>query len=468
MQTIINPLVVSVGPTSETIITPVPMTHHGGGVKKVIAVVAAIAIPIAAPAIASAIAGSAVLGATVSAAMATTAGAVVSSAIVGAGLGAITAKVTGGDVKAGAISGLIGGGIGGYASASKPGMFGNAATPAANTSTTASTLSGGNTATAGNTTTVAGGEVVNASFTPGGAEASLSNTAMTGSTVASSGADAAASLSGSTGFLDTMKTGLSSAGQMIADRLTNPDTLANAVLQVGGAVAAEAIVGTPDTSPETQQAIEEYKKELTALKARDEDAFNAKMDAAKQYMVQAGYYDPQYFGLQSANRAAIAEGRKLREFERKAGLKQGGVSAGDRRRAALSGGANVQSAFDRGFISGVDLQNKAMSTGVGLIPNAPTGAASAQLGLANFYAGQDSAAQRAADAKKANIQKFFGAFSSQSGLTDAERAARAKKSSAGLNTGNMPSLDQKKNNIPDPFVIDPDKKKKDDPQGIVA
>ncbi|MAJ62404.1 MAG: hypothetical protein CL556_00250 [Alphaproteobacteria bacterium] len=104
-----------------------------------------------------------------------------------------------------------------------------------------------------------------------------------------------------------------------------------------------------------------------------------------------------------------------------------------------------------------------MSTGVGLIPNAPTGAATAQLGLANFYAGQDSAAQKAADAKKSNIQKFFGAFSSQSGLTDAERAARAKKSSAGLNTGNMPKLDQKKNNIPDPFVIDP-KKKKDEPK----
>ena len=62
------------------------------------------------------------------------------------------------------------------------------------------------------------------------------------------------------------------------------------------------------------------------------------MDAAKAHMVQAGYYDPNYFALQSANRAAIAEGRKLRDFERKAGLTSGGVSQGDRRRAALSGG----------------------------------------------------------------------------------------------------------------------------------
>ena len=462
MQTIINPLVVSVGPTNETIITPVPMTHHGGGVKKVIAVVAAVAIPIAAPAIASAIAGSAFVSAGVAAAMTTTAGAVVSSAIVGAGLGAITAKVTGGSVKAGAISGLIGGGIGGYMSASKPGMFGNAASPTAGTNTTASTLSGGNVAGSGTTTTLPDG-MTTASYSPDG---QIINASMPGSTV-SSGVNAQLSNQvANEGFVASMKAGLSNAGEMVVDRLTNPDTLANAVLQVGGAVAAEAIVGTPDTSPETQQAIEEYKQELQALKARDEDAFNAKMDAAKQYMVQAGYYDPQYFGLQSANRAAIAEGRKLREFERKAGLTTGGVSAGDRRRAALSGGANVQSAFDRGFISGVDLQNKAMSTGVGLIPNAPTGAATAQLGLANFYAKQDSAAQRAADAKKSNIQKFFGAFNTQSGQTKAQKEAN-KKDTAGLNTGNMPNLDQKKNNIPDPFVVDPDKKK-DEPLTLGA
>ena len=467
MQTIINPLVVSVGPTNETIITPVPMTHHGGGVKKVIAVVAAVAIPIAAPAIASAIAGSAFVSAGVAAAMTTTAGAVVSSAIVGAGLGAITAKVTGGDVKAGAISGLIGGGIGGYSASGRPGMFGNAATPAGGTTTAATNLSGGNTATAGNTVSAGGIEATNVAYTPGGdAAGSLSNVSTAGSTVASGGSSTAAALESSGNFLDTMKAGLSSAGEKIVDRFTNPDTLANAVLQVGGAVAAEAIVGTPDQSPESQAAIEEYKQELQALKARDEDAFNAKMDAAKQYMVQAGYYDPQYFGLQSANRAAIAEGRKLREFERKAGLTTGGVSAGDRRRAALSGGANVQSAFDRGFISGVDLQNKAMSTGVGLIPNAPTAGATAQLGLANYYARQDSAAQRAADAKKSNIQKFFGGFSTQSGLTKAQKEAN-KKDTAGLNTGNMPNLDQKKNNIPDPFVVDPDKKK-DEPLTLGA
>jgi len=444
MQTIINPLVVSIGPTSETTITPVPMTHHGGGLKKLVAVVVAVAIPIAAPIIASSLVASTAIGAAVTATIGATATAAVSSAIVGAGLGAVAAKVTGGDVKAGAISGLIGGGISGYMSAAKPGMFGN---PAANTgtSTTATTLDG-SAVGSGNTGNLPDG-VMNASYTPGGeASGSLSNTAMGGASgVAKGAADTAAALEGGTGFLANMKAGLSSAGQLVASKLTNPETLANAVLQVGGAVAAEAIVGTPaNQSAETLEAIEQYKAELTALKAKDEAAFNQKMEAAKQYMVQAGYYDPNYFGLQAANKAAITEGRKLREFERQAGLKEGGVSSGDRRRAALSGSANVQSAFDRGFLSGVDLQNKATSTGVGLIPSASTNAANAQLGLANFYAGQDSASQASAQAKKDNIQKFFGSFAVNRGKTDAEKAKDAK-SVAGLNTSSMPQMD---NNIP--------------------
>jgi len=450
MQTIINPLVVSIGPTSETTITPVPMTHHGGGLKKLVAVVVAVAIPIAAPIIASSLVASTAIGAAVTATIGATATAAVSSAIVGAGLGAVAAKVTGGNVKAGAISGLIGGGISGYMSAAKPGMFGN---PAANasTSTTATTLDG-SAIGSGNTGNLPPG-VQNAAYTPGG------ETAVNNSVNASLGSNAVVDGATNVSFVESMKTGLSNAGQLVASKLTNPETLANAVLQVGGAVAAEAIVGTPaDQSAETLEAIEQYKAELTALKAKDEAAFNQKMEAAKQYMVQAGYYDPNYFGLQAANKAAITEGRKLREFERKAGLREGGVSSGDMRRAALSGSANVQSAFDRGFLSGVDLQNKATSTGVGLIPSGSPNAANAQLGLANFYAGQDSAAQQSAQAKKDNIQKFFGSFAVNRGKTDAERAKDAQ-TVAGLNTNNIPQMDSNIPGVITPKQIEENKKK---------
>ena len=83
----------------------------GGGLKAVVGVVAAIAIPFAAPAIASSIGLSAAVAGAVGS---VTAGSVIGSAIVGAGLGAISAKVQGGDWRQGALMGGIGGGVSGY------------------------------------------------------------------------------------------------------------------------------------------------------------------------------------------------------------------------------------------------------------------------------------------------------------------------------------------------------------------
>ena len=96
-----------------------PQGGGGGGLKAVVAVVAAVAIPFVAPAIAAsigvsgAIAGAAA-SAGISAATAATVGSVVGSAIVGAGLGAVSAAATGGDVGRGALMGGLGSGISGY------------------------------------------------------------------------------------------------------------------------------------------------------------------------------------------------------------------------------------------------------------------------------------------------------------------------------------------------------------------
>ena len=405
MQTIINPLVVSVGPTNEATITPVPMTHHGGGTKKVLAVAAMVAIPIAAPAIASSIAASGVLGAAISGAMATTAGAVISSAIVGAGLGAITAKVTGGSVKAGAIGGAIAGGIGGYGARSGFGQPSGNVTGMEVASSQYQNFGGSNTF---------GGDpnLVLASNTTGGGLTATNAVNLGGGTgTLSSG-----------GFVESMKAGLSDVGQKVVSKITSPDTLANAVLQVGGAAAAEALVPTPDNAEE-QAAIEEYKAELQALRQKDEAAFNAKMDAAKAHMVQAGYYDPNYFGLQAANRAAISQAQKLKNFERTAALSSGGLSQGERRRAALQSGLNVQTAYDQGFGQGVGLQNQALTTATNLIPTGGVGgvnAASNYLTLASDIAERGSTS---ADAKKDRIMNFFGGFNTKSGRTDKETEA---------------------------------------------
>ncbi|WP_445772130.1 hypothetical protein [Rheinheimera sp.] len=127
-----------------------PQGGGGGGLKAVIGVAAAIAIPFAAPAIVGAIASSTAIAASlpfVTAALSTTAGAVIGSAIVGAGLGAVTAKVTGGDVGRGALMGAIGGGIGGYSEA------GNIVAQGQNVGTGATALTDAGTATLATTPT---------------------------------------------------------------------------------------------------------------------------------------------------------------------------------------------------------------------------------------------------------------------------------------------------------------------------
>jgi hypothetical protein len=114
-----------------------PQGGGGGGLKAVVGLVAAVAIPFAAPAIVGAMASSTAIAAAMpalTAALSTTAGAVVGSAIVGAGLGAVSAKVTGGDVGRGALFGAIGGGIGGYSQA------GNITAQGANVGTGSTTL----------------------------------------------------------------------------------------------------------------------------------------------------------------------------------------------------------------------------------------------------------------------------------------------------------------------------------------
>jgi len=131
-----------------------PQGGGGGGLKAVVGLVAAVAIPFAAPAIVGAMASSTAIAAAMpalTAALSTTAGAVVGSAIVGAGLGAVTAKVTGGDVGRGALFGAIGGGIGGYTQAGQITAQGanvgtgsttlaNAGTPAVATTPTANAV----------------------------------------------------------------------------------------------------------------------------------------------------------------------------------------------------------------------------------------------------------------------------------------------------------------------------------------
>ena len=405
-------MVVSVSPSTSATIPRIPETQHGGGVKKVIAVVAAVVIPIAAPAIASSIAASGVLGAAVSAAASTTVGAVAGSAIVGAGLGAITAKVTGGDVRAGAITGALGGAIGGYGVAQSTGAgLGNVnqtgiqATanrtlgtnfgqpdPAVTASTTSPTaaepaLGAGD---AGSTLSSVSGETLtttpeatlqNAVYTPGTDAASTALSSTTTAPVTSASAsgvqtvaqvtgDAAVDAATKASLGERFVAGMKTAGSAVVNKLTDPEALANLTMQAGAQLVGAALAPDPDMPPEQRELLELRKAELTELKNRDEAAFNAQMDAAKQFLQQARQFDPTYMAFQAANKSAIEQQRKLREQQRKYALSRGrGISESERRRMSLDAARNVSSEYDKGFQQGLTGQNKITQAGLSAIPN---------------------------------------------------------------------------------------------------
>lgn len=464
----INPMVVALRPTNGTIVRRIQPTEHGGGVKKVLAVVVAVAIPIAAPAIASSIAASGVLGAAVSSFAATTAGAVVSSAIVGAGLGAVSAKVMGGDVKAGAIMGAIGGGIGGYGVAQQTGAgLGNVnQTGIQATAADYGIGTAPGTETAGLNT----GGVENASLNTTGGEGTLetfnSTRPQDGVIQASltnpgTGADAAAKLSNTAGATETAtamsklgpdatfaaKSGayLKDAGSALVSKVTDPAALASLTMQAGGQLLGAALAPDPEMPPEQRELLEMRKAELAELKERDENAFNAQMDAAKSFLQQAEQYDPTYMAFQAANKEAIDQQRKLREQYRKASLRSGGrdISEAEKRRMSLDSARNVSSQYDAGFQKGLTAQNKVTQAGLSAIPNSSNFAAytNALQSLSQDTQKAEDAAVLASQGAGENISDLFAGFNTKSGMDFGKNywnsnQAKTKKK-AGVDTSNF-------------------------------
>ena len=435
----INPVVVSVSPTSTTPITPINPTYHGGGLKKLATVVVAVVIPIAAPAIASAIG---VSGAIAAAGASTTVASTVGSAIVGAGLGAVSAKVTGGDVKTGALMGAIGGGIGGYSTATKAAAA--AAEAPAATEALATSTDAGLSATPAVAT-----DVVTA--TPAVATNTLADavTATPVSQVVAEGAKAVATDTATQTLGAKLMSGAKAAGSAVVSAVTNPENLASITIQAGAQLVGAALAPDPEMSPEQKELIELRKQELAVLKEKDEAAFNAQMDAAEQYLAQADQYNPVYMAFQAANKAAIDSQKKLRDLERQYALSSGReLSAAERRRMQLDAARNVSSSYDQGFQQGLTAQNKTTQAGLSAIPNAASYAnyTNALAGLTDDVRTAEEAALARSSTAAKNISDLFAGFDTERQTTDEEQDAITKTNemasgitkTAGLKTDNAP------------------------------
>lgn len=426
------------------------------GLKSVLAVAAAIAIPYAAPALFTALATSAGVG-TLST-FATVAG----SALTGSVLGAASSKLLGGNVKQGALFGAIGGGAGAYFG------LGNTATgPAYNTGTVGSTFTPSGAATMGGgvnpvtlqpvsaglgttmsstfgasaapvvsptglasanvfpvqtygsgmaptfasappvqtyggwvaptatTPSVAGLAPSSSAFTPtyGAAPAQVTaGVAPSSLSMGSLPAVGAAAPSGATATPLTFTEAIKQVPGQLAAKFRDPQVLADMTLRAGAQIAGSALAGS-GLSEEEQQLLNQQTEELRALRTSNEELFRQRLQAAQDMIGESRYFDPEFFGLQSARRTQTAAARASAAGTR--GM-TGERRRAEERRYALASGRDVGTAYDAGYSTGVQGRLQTRQAGLSALPSPLTYATTAGVGLL----GQEYARQRRREAEE--------------------------------------------------------------------
>lgn len=429
-------------------------------VKKVVGIVAAIAVPFVAPAIAGAIGLSGAIGATLG------------SAVTGAVLGGVSSQLTGGDWRRGALLGGISGGIGGYmqgtpASASAPvseavpsyvapGEAGAAGLAEAGTTAgvTGAEAAGGFAGAAAPTETFVGaatgapvteavptyiapeaaGAVTgatpaglsNAVGVPGGAPVSQAVPTYIAPTGAANVSPAAGAVtpgawsasdeavlqsmrSATAAPTQTFMQALKQVPSAIAAKFRDPNALADLTLRAAGLIAGSIIAGD-GLSAEEQKLLDAQRKELEYLQANNQALFQERLNQARGLLGEAKYFDPNYFGLQQAAGVQLRGARAKEEALAGIDPRRAGLRAAEERRANLAIGRDVGTAYSQGYQQGVEGRTGLLQAG---LQQLPTGAPATALGsygqtLANMYGG---AAGRQAQTQQ-NIGALFESFRS--------------------------------------------------------
>lgn len=419
----------------------------GGSVGRVVSVVAAVAIPVYAPSIAASFGVSSAINTAVGAAASSAIGTVAGSAVTGAALGAVSAIVTGQPISRGAISGFIGGGIGGGIDA----FTGGAA--AGDVTSTSGQVSGGlpsvpevGLSTASPADAVFGTVPTSATPTVG---AGLTTADLGVSPVLGAGRAATAATSQTaiadlgTDLTDTLK----NTGSKVLDKVTNPDALASLTVQAVGQLTAAALVpdaGLPGFSPEEQELVAARRQELEELRVRDNAAYEQQIALSKQLLTQAGYVDPTYFANQARNQVAILGARQRKELEDERAFNPtlGDFTTADINRMNIDQARRQASAFDTGFLKGIDLQGQLLTDAGKTIPSSPTAYSVGLDRLQDDVAG----ARTIADTQRKNIAGLASALNTTSGRDkeDEENLKRITQNTiAGLNTDNQNYLDNR-------------------------
>lgn len=357
-------------------------------VKTIIGVAAAIAIPFAAPYIASSIGMSAAIGTAVGSA---TAGSVIGGAITGAALGAAKASIMGEDVQRGALFGGLGGGIGGYAQAPVSSIPQASITAANATADPIAALTASQGLTDVNQGYLAsigasGAPVfdVNAAGqivpSPTYAGAGLDTTGLASAVIpATAAAPVAAAPAAGAGAAATPGT----FSEALRAKFTDPKNLADFTLRAAGQLAGSVLAGS-GLSDEEQALLDQQTEELRNLQQTNQSLFNQRLEQAQNLIGESRYFDPEYFGMQSARRQQVAGAQ-----QRRAGLRglTGEARASAGRKFDLGTARNVGTAFDTGFQSAIAPRLQTMQAGLSLMPTSGPSNAGAYTALQNVYSG---------------------------------------------------------------------------------
>jgi hypothetical protein len=422
-----------------------PTEFKGGGFKKIISIVAMIAIPVVAPQISLSMGLSASIGATMG------------SAVVGGVLGGVASAATGGDWRKGLLGGAIAGGMAGYMSTPTTAPTGGITNAqGADMGLSAVETADYNLAAAGHTSVPTGesfalsdAQGADMGLSPEGTFDYNEEMGFTGGGTTQSphanalGADANAidttDFQGHPGY-ENQTAGLDTGGGAVNNQpaptidkppvnqgapkgtfgerfqagLKNaysPENLGKASLQMAGNMLTDALVQS-DYSAEQQQLIDQRKAEVARLEAQGAEVDKIKLAEARKMLQQAMQVDPTYLARQKANAAKNQAARSTNEAVRRAGAsgRRAGLSESIRRRGVLAGGKHSASAFDAGYQGGLEKKIALQKGGVGMLPTSTA--------LGGYYTNlgtQYKDAEEARDKEREGYNQLFGFATTQPG-----------------------------------------------------
>lgn len=203
---------------------------------------------------------------------------------------------------------------------------------------------------------------------------------------------------------EKLTTAATNVGKEVVKSISDPKKQADLLLRAAGQIAG-TYLAPEGMTPEQKAELDKQRQELETLRTTNQELFKEKLEAARQLVQDANYFDPEYFGLQRARQVQQAGAKVEREQLAKIPQAKAGLRAAEQRRIRLGTGRDVGTAYDTGFTTAVDAQNRARSAGLNLYPSASS--LSTQTYAQNLMDMYDKAEERKRNAI-ARTQKLFG------------------------------------------------------------